>query len=132
MRTSLISLAILAPAVGCGGRTENPSVTSSFRNDVSRLEQRTTPPGAMWRRTLEPAVRSTAAEAAWEVSTGLPWPEYSRWVRQQLAPEFDVETSAARELRAAKGSSADLYFLTIAPDSLDSAAVSVQFRALPR
>ena len=132
MRSSLISLAILSLVAGCGGGVEHAGVTRLFREDVSRLEQRTTPAGALLRRTLEPAIRSTAAEAAWEVSTDAPWPEYSRWVRQQLEPEFDVDTSAARELRAAKGTSGDLYFLTIVPDSLDSTAVSVQFRALPR
>jgi hypothetical protein len=62
----------------------------------------------------------------------MPWPEYSRWVGRQLESEFDIDTSTARELRAAKRSSADLCFLTIAPDSVDSTAVSVRFRALPR
>jgi len=128
----ILSLAMLVLTAGCGGSVEDSGVTLSFRNDVSRLEKRTTPPGARSRRTLEPSIGSASAEAAWEVKTDLPWPEYSRWVRQQREPEFDIATSGAREMRAAMGSSTDLYFLTIAPDSLDSAAVSIQFRAVPR
>ena len=132
MRSSLISLAMFALAAGCGGRARDADVTPSFREDVSRLEQRTTPAGGPSNKTLEPAIRSTAAEAAWEVRTRSPWPEYSRWVRRQLETEFGVDTSAARELRATKGSSTDLYFLAIAPDSLDPNTVSVQVRAVPR
>jgi hypothetical protein len=123
---------MLALATGCGGTVEDPGVTASFRDDISRLERRTTPPGALSHRTLDPAIRSGAAEAAWEVKSDLPWPEYSRWVRKQIEPEFDIATDGARELRATKGFSTDLYFLTIVPDSLDSAAVSIQLRALPR
>lgn len=132
MRSSLISLAMLALATGCGGRAGDAGVTPSFREDVSRLEQRTTPAGALSTRTLEPAIRGSAAEAAWEVKTDLPWPEYSRWVQQQLAPEFNFNASVARELRASKGSSTDLYSLTIISGSLDSATVSIEFRATPQ
>ena len=132
MRSSLIPLAILAVVAGCGGRAGDVGVTSSFRDDVARLEQRTRPVGAVARRTLEPAIRSTAAEAAWVVKTQMLWPEYSLWVRRQLEPEFDIDTSVVRALRAVKGSPTDLYFLAIAPDSVDPNTVSVQFRALPR
>ena len=131
-RLPILLLGISALLAGCGSSAEESGATESFHHDVSRLEQRTTPPGAASHVTTEPAGRSGIAEAAWRVDSHMPWVEYSLWVRGQLASEMDVDTSMARVLKGVEASSTDIFYLKLAPDSLDSEVVLVQLSAVPR
>ena len=132
MRRLVVVLGLTALVAGCGDSADDSGVTQSFRHEVARLKQRTTPAGAISHVTAEPAARSGTADAAWRLDSQLPWPEFSSWARRRLGSEFDVDTSMARVLKGARASATDIYYITLAPDALDSGVVLVHLTALPR
>ena len=129
----VIGFTIFLCLAGCAGTPNGETdVTQLFREDVARLRKHTAPKSGAWREVMAPTGRSGTAEARWDVQASVPWKQYRAWVGHQVRAEFSVDSTSIHRISLSKGTSSDLYFAEITPDSLDSTLVHVSLRAVPR
>ena len=127
----IVGFVVAALQCGCGAKESRTGMTPAFRSEVARLQERTSPVTSNARVTFLPRAYDGSTEAQWDILTGMEWPEYSRWVRQRLVPEFSVDTTNTRVLTCKKPLEADILVLSLAPDSVRNGLVHVRFRGSP-
>lgn len=126
------SSALCVLLASCSARAPEESGSNEFRREVLRLQERTDPAGGMWSETGALTLDRGAAQASWRVETKTTWHKYRQWIRDELTPEFNLDTTSTGELRFAKSLPNDFYSLAFRPDSLDSTAVHVTLRVVPQ
>ena len=124
--------ALCALLASCSAREPQEAVSNEFRREVLRLQERTDPAGGMWSETGALGLDRGVAQASWRIETRMHWQKYRQWIRGELTPEFNVDSTATDELRFSKSLPNDHYFLVVRPDSVDSAAVHFVLRVVPQ
>jgi hypothetical protein len=126
-----LGVALVTPLLGCVSESGAPRVTATLRSEAARLQLLTAPPTSDLQVTLDPELNDEGVEVRWDIQTPMAWPEYARWVRSQLAPEFTVDSTGPESLTWRKLLEADRYVLSCTPASLDAGLVHVRFLAAP-
>ena len=108
MKRLALTAALLWVGVACAqpGR--------EVRRDVAALVPRTVASGPLPTPTI--VQKPGTIEASWTVPLTTTWPEYSRWLQTQLAPEYHVKSSSTTEIVLVRILDADIYRLTLRPD----------------
>ncbi len=103
-----------------------------LKREILSLQERTMPPGAKVVEKTNVVRNGTTASSKWEYETDWDWEEYSTWVSNNLAPDYEAMMGGKTNLQFRRRLSGDVFTLQIESGMSNTVQrIRVEFRASP-